>query len=59
VKRFLGAAAGLVTLIVLQASALSVGDKAPDFTLSTTTDSLVTFSQAQGQVRVLFFFGCG
>jgi peroxiredoxin len=48
-----------MALIALQASALSVGDKAPDFTLTTTTDSSVTFSQAQGQVRVIFFFGCG
>jgi peroxiredoxin len=48
-----------MALIALQASALSVGDKAPDFTLTSVEDSSVTFSQLQGQVRVLFFFGCG
>jgi peroxiredoxin len=48
-----------MALISMQASALSVGDKAPDFTLTSIEDSSITFSQSAGQVRVLFFFGCG
>jgi peroxiredoxin len=48
-----------MALIALQASALSVGDKAPDFTLTSTDSTTVSLSQTQGQVRVLFFFGCG
>ena len=58
-KRILYLVAGVIALIAMQASALSVGDKAPDFTLTSVEDSSVTFSQLQGQVRVLFFFGCG
>jgi peroxiredoxin len=59
VKRIFTLAAGVITLVSMPVSSLSVGDKAPDFTLTTTQDSSVTFSQFQGQVRVLFFFGCG
>jgi peroxiredoxin len=59
VKPFFSLAAGVMSLVAMQASALSVGDKAPDFTLTSIEDSSVTFSQLQGQVRVLFFFGCG
>lgn len=58
-KRILSLAAGVMALISMQASALSVGDKAPDFTLTSIEDSSITFSQSAGQVRVLFFFGCG
>jgi peroxiredoxin len=58
-KQSMSIAAALIVLCVINSFALSVGDKAPDFTLSSTTDSSVTFSQGQGQVRVLFFFGCG
>ena len=58
-KRILSATAGVMALIALQASALSVGDKAPDFTLTSTDSTTVSLSQTQGQVRVLFFFGCG
>jgi peroxiredoxin len=40
-------------------SALSIGDKAPDFTLTTTADSTCALSQNKGQVTLLYFFGCG
>jgi peroxiredoxin len=43
----------------MQSHSLSIGDMAPDFTLISTSDSSVTLSQYAGQVRVLFFFGCG
>jgi peroxiredoxin len=58
-KRIVLLVAGCVALFSFQARALSVGDKAPDFTLLATSDSSVTLSQSAGQVRVLFFFGCG
>jgi peroxiredoxin len=58
-KRSLFCVAGFTALFSFQSYALSVGDKAPDFTLTATSDSSVTLSQSAGQVRVLFFFGCG
>jgi hypothetical protein len=58
-KRSLVLVTGFLALFSFQSHALSVGDKAPDFTLTTTSDSSVTLSQSAGQVRVLFFFGCG
>jgi peroxiredoxin len=58
-KQIASLAAGIIALAISQASALSVGDQAPDFTLTSTTGTQVTLSQSAGQVRVLFFFGCG
>ena len=58
-KRRLLFVVGCAALFSFPAHALSVGDKAPDFTLTATSDSSVTLSQCAGQVRVLFFFGCG
>jgi peroxiredoxin len=58
-KRILSLSFGILALAAMQAFSLSVGDNAPDFTLTSTADSSITFSQGQGQVRVLFFFGCG
>jgi peroxiredoxin len=58
-KRCFLLVAGFAALISFQSHALSVGDSAPDFTLTATSDSSVTLSQSAGQVRVLFFFGCG
>jgi peroxiredoxin len=58
-KRNFFLVAGFLALFSFQSHALSIGDKASDFTLTTTTDSSVTLSQSAGQVRVLFFFGCG
>ena len=58
-KQSLSITSAFIALCILNSFALSIGDKAPDFTLTTTMDSTVTLSQLQGQVRVLFFFGCG
>jgi peroxiredoxin len=58
-KRVFLLVAGYVALFSFPTLALSVGDKAPDFMLVATSDSSVTLSQSAGQVRVLFFFGCG
>ena len=58
-KRCFLLVAGFTALFSFQSHALSVGDNAPDFTLTATSDSSVTLSQSMGQVRVLFFFGCG
>jgi peroxiredoxin len=58
-KRYILLVAGFTALFSFQAQALSIGDKAPDFTLAATSDSSVKLSQSTGQVRVLFFFGCG
>jgi peroxiredoxin len=58
-KRIISLAVGVMALISMRASALSVGDQAPDFTLTSTDSTTVSFSQTQGQVRVIFFFGCG
>jgi peroxiredoxin len=49
----------LLTAAFSSALALSVGDKAPDFTLTTTDNASVKLSNSVGQVRVLLFFGCG
>jgi peroxiredoxin len=57
-QRFFAAILGTV-LISLHASALSVGDKAPDFSLTAISGPTVSLSGDQGQVRVIFFFGCG
>lgn len=43
----------------IPAYSLNVGDTATDFSLSTTEDSVVSLARYQGEVRVLFFFGCG
>lgn len=58
-KRNLFHIAGFIAMFSLQSHSLSIGDMAPDFTLISTSDSSVTLSQYAGQVRVLFFFGCG
>jgi peroxiredoxin len=54
-KRFAGFAVGVIVAFVNYAFSLSVGDKAPDFTLTTANDSSFSLTQYQGQVRVLYF----
>lgn len=58
-KRAISAAIGFVTFFVIQSFGLSVGDTAPDFTLATIDNTSYSLSDYQGQVRVVFFFGCG
>lgn len=41
---------------VFEASALEVGDKAPDFTLSSTTGNAISLSQFRGKKSVLLEF---
>ena len=55
-QRFFAAILSTV-LFSLHASALSIGDKAPDFSLTATSGPTVSLSGDQGQVRVIFFFG--
>lgn len=53
-KRIAVFAVGYIAACAFYAFPLSIGDKAPDFTLTTTSDSSVSLSQYQ-DVRVLFF----
>ena len=46
----------LVLLIPLSASALTVGDKAPDFLAFSTVEESVRLSDYQGKKNVLIFF---
>ena len=46
----------LLFLNVGDVMALKVGDKAPDFTLSSTTGDKISLSQFQGKKPVVLFF---
>ena len=46
----------LLFLNVGDVIALKVGDKAPDFTLSSTTDDKISLSQFRGKKPVVLFF---
>jgi cytochrome oxidase Cu insertion factor (SCO1/SenC/PrrC family) len=50
---------GLMLMILSPSlqSAVSVGDEAPDFTLTDTKGNTFTLSEQQGKVVLLFFMG--
>jgi peroxiredoxin len=58
-KRISIAAAGFLAFFALRSFSLTVGDTAPDFTLTTIDNASYSLSNHQGQIRVVFFFGCG
>jgi len=50
---------GSIAVCAFSAFPLSIGDKAPDFALTTTSDSSVSLAQNQDQVRVIYFLCLG
>jgi peroxiredoxin len=50
---------GIIAAYAVHAYPLSIGDTAPDFTATTTSDSSFSLAQYQGQVRVLYFLCFG
>ncbi len=55
--RFLMIGLMLVILTTSLLSAVSVGDEAPNFTLTDTDGNTFTLSDQQGKVVLLFFMG--
>jgi peroxiredoxin len=55
-KRIVSALIGIILAHAWNACALSIGDTALPFTLTTTNDSSCSLTHYQGRVRVLFFF---
>jgi hypothetical protein len=50
---------GIIAVFAFYAFPLSIGDKAPAFTLTTTIDSSVSLTQYRDRVCVLYFFCFG
>jgi peroxiredoxin len=58
VKEIMRRAIGCITVYALSAAALSIGDKAPGFTLATTSGSATSFDRYHDRVCVLYFYCC-
>ena len=55
--RFLSAVLALICLLPRPASAIAVGDRAPDFSLSDQNGVSYSLSGSAGKVRLIYFFG--
>ena len=58
-KRIAVSVFGSIAAYAFCAFPLSIGDKAPAFTLTTTSDSSVSLAQYHDYVSVLYFFCYG